>query len=338
MTPQGQQLFAGLDIGGTKIAAVVANRRGHILASGVISSEPPGGPESACRRAADLLRELEDQCASKFLALGVGAPGLVDSSSGKTVLLPNLPREWQDFNIVEAFVGYLGRPAYLMNDARLATLGEYTFGTQPPVVDMLFVTVGTGVGGGLVLDGKLRTGAYGAAGELGHHTIIPDGAQCGCGSRGCLETLISGPALSAAGWALVESDRAPILTELTKKNNGRVTPLLMVEAANEGDFEVANAINRAATYLGIGIANAISITAVQEVVVGGGLVVLGDHLLGPVRKVVRERVRMFPSASIRVRCSTLGVNVGALGGVALAIQQYSRCLSTAPSPFMESFQ
>jgi glucokinase len=203
---------------------------------------------------------------------------------------------------------------------------------------MLLVTVGTGVGGGLILDGKLRMGPYGAAGELGHHTIIPDGPQCGCGNHGCLETLVSGPALTKAGRDLLESGRAPGLYALAGGDGSRVTPLLMAQAAADGDADTADAIQRAATYLGIGIANAISITAVQEVVVGGGLAFLGDRLLGPVRTVVRERVRMFPSSSIRVRCSALGANAGALGGVALAVQEYSRNPSTAPKPSMESFQ
>lgn len=323
MTHPGQQLFAGLDIGGTKIAAVIADSRGQIAASGVVATEPTLGPELAARRAAALLRELEDRCPSEFLAVGVGAPGLVDTSSGEILLLPNLPREWQGFNIIGALATSLRRPAYLLNDARLAALGEYTFGARLRGADMLFVTVGTGVGGGLIFDGKLRLGACGAAAELGHHTILPDGPPCGCGNRGCLETLISGPALTAAGRALLESGRAPGLHALASGDIDKVTPLLMAEAARDGDFDAADAIERAATYLGIGIANAVSITAVQEVVVGGGLAFLGDRLLGPVRQVVRQRVRMFPSSSIRIRCSALGANAGALGGVALAVQEYS---------------
>jgi glucokinase len=338
MAPPGQPLFAGLDIGGTKIAAVIADSRGEITASGVIATEPSLGPELAGERAAALLRELEGRCTSEFLAVGAGAPGLVDSSTGKVLLLPNLPEEWQNFNLVERLTAALGRPAYLLNDARLAALGEYTFGARPRSADMLFVTVGTGVGGGLIFDGKLRMGAYGAAGELGHHTVLPDGPQCGCGSRGCLETLVSGPALTKAGRALLESGRAPGLCALASGDSSRVTPLLMAEAAREGDVDAAEAIEHAATYLGIGIANAISITAVQEVVVGGGLAFLGDRLLGPVRRVVRERVRMFPSSSIRIRCSSLGANAGALGGVALALQEYSKDSSAAPNPFMETFQ
>jgi len=338
MTDPGQQLFAGLDIGGTKIAAAIADPRGRIAASGVIPTDPSQGPESTARRAAALLRELEQECSGDFPAVGVGVPGLVDPWSGKILLLPNLPKEWQDFNFVEQFESLLGRPAYLLNDARLAALGEHTFGAPPAARDMLFVTIGTGVGGGLILEGKLRLGAYGAAGELGHHTIIPDGLLCGCGNYGCLETLISGPALSAAGRSLMDAGRAPSLSARTGGDGNKVTPLLMAKAADSGDFAVADAIHQAATYLGIGIANTVGIVAVPEVVIGGGLSMLGERLFGPVRNVIRERVRMFPSASIRVRCSTLGANAGALGGVALAMQEYSLTQSKAPNPFMETSQ
>ncbi len=338
MTPQVPKLFAGLDIGGTKIAAVIADPCGEIAASGVVPTEPSLGPEAAAERVAGLLRELESRCSGEFLAVGVGAPGLVDSVRGRFVLLPNLPGEWQEFPIIRWFTTALCRPAYVLNDARLAALGEYTFGARQYAADMLFVTVGTGVGGGLILDGQLRLGAFGAAGEVGHHTILPDGPQCGCGNHGCLETLISGPALNAAGRALLECGRTPVPAALTGHDSSRVTPLLMAEAADRGDSEIANAIERAATYLGIGIANAVSITGVQDVIVGGGMAFLGERLLGPVRSVVRERVRMFPSSSVRVCRSALGVHAGALGGVALAIQEYSRDASAAPNPYMETLQ
>ncbi len=193
----------------------------------------------------------------------------------------------------------------------------------------LFVTVGTGVGGGLILDGKLRLGAFGAAGELGHHTILPDGPVCGCGNRGCLETLISGPVLTLAGQSLMGSGHAPILSELVQGDATRVTPLQMSIAADNGDDSVSNAIQHAVEYLGIGIANAVSITAVETVVLGGGLSALGERLLGPVRKAILNRVKMFPSEHVKVRVSSLGENAGALGAAVLTMIESKRLESTA---------
>lgn len=317
------RLFAGVDVGGTKIAAVIADARGDLVAQGTIPTQAQGGPAQAVERTSRLLHDLCSSHSVNILAIGIGLPGLVDPETGTIVLLPNLPRQWWGFAFAEAFAAHTQIPAFLLNDARMAALGEYTFGGNRGARDMLFVTVGTGIGGGLILDGKLRLGAFGAAGELGHQTILPDGAACGCGSRGCLETLVSGPALAAAGRALLRDGHAPRLSKLVNGDPDKVTATQMAIAAESGDTAVGAAIRQAAEYLGVGVANAVTITAVRDVVIGGGLSILGDLLLEPVRSVILERVRMFPSHTVNVSCSTLGEKCGALGGVALAIEQYN---------------
>jgi glucokinase len=324
-------LFAGVDFGGTKIAAVIADDRGNIVAEGVIPTRPSDGPDQAVERTNRLLDDLCRQHSLDILAMGIGLPGLVDRDAGTILFLPNLPQQWCGFGIAKAFASPSQRPVFLLNDARMATLGEYTFGDAGGSQDMLFITAGTGIGGGLVLDGKLRFGAFGAAGEIGHQTILPDGVPCSCGSRGCLETLFSGPALAATGRALMSDGRAPRLSELVAGDPARVTATRMAVAARSGDSAVADAIRLAAQYLGVGVANAVTITAVHNVVIGGGLSVLGDLILEPVRQEVHERVRMFPSEVVRISCSTLGDKCGALGGVALAVQEYNlkTCITSA---------
>ncbi len=317
------EVFAGVDFGGTKIAVALAGAGGDILAEGVIPTLPESGPAQAVERTCRLLDELCREHSVNYLAIGIGLPGLVDREAGKIVFLPNLPEQWRGFPIAHEFASYTKRPVSLLNDARMAALGEFTFGKGAGTQDMLFVTVGTGIGGGLVLDGKLRLGAFGAAGEVGHHTVLPDGAPCSCGSRGCLETLVSGPALAAAGKALMRDGLAPRLSELVAGDPGKVTATQMALAAEGGDSAVADAIRRAAEYLGIGIANAVTISAVNNVVIGGGLSVMGELLLEPVRRAVRERVRMFPGEVVHISCSSLGDKSGALGGVALAQQTYN---------------
>lgn len=329
MDHAGTCFFAGVDFGGTKIAAAIADARGRIVAEGVIPTEAQDGPRQAVARTNQLLDDLCRDPSVKTLATGIGLPGLIDRDSGTIVFLPNLPEDWCGFAIAEAFAVHGRSPVFLLNDARMATLGEFTFGDNRGAEDMLFVTVGTGIGGGLILDGKLRLGAFGAAGELGHHTILPDGVACGCGSRGCLETLVSGPALAAAGRRLMHDGHAPRLRELVNGDPGKVTASVMALAAQSGDKEVADAIRCAAEYLGVGVANAVTICAVRNVVIGGGLSVLGDLLLEPVRRVIRERVRMFPSEAVKVSCSTLGEKCGALGGVALAMQECGKATGNA---------
>lgn len=323
MRNAGSGYFAGVDFGGTKIATVVADARGNIVAEAVIPTHSQDGPAQAVNRTCRLLDDLCREHSLEILAIGIGLPGLVDPEAGAIVFLPNLPEQWRGYKIAAAFALHSQRPVALLNDARMAALGEFTFGNPLASQDMLFVTVGTGIGGGLVLDGKLRLGAFGAAGEIGHHTILPQGPPCSCGGRGCLETLVSGPALAAAGSRLMQEGRAPKLKELVAGDPGKITATQMVLAAERGDQAVAEAIRQAAEYLGVGIANAVTISAVRNVVIGGGLSVLGELLLEPVRKEILARVRMFPAEVVKVSCSVLGDKSGALGGVALAVQEYN---------------
>ncbi len=313
-----REIFAGVDIGGTKAAAALGTADGEVLATGLMPVFR-GEAAAVLERTALMLERLSPQCACTPVAIGVGLPGLVDVDTGTALFLPNLPGKWKDVRVAEILGGRTGMPVFILNDARLATLGEYTFGAGRTAANMLLVTVGTGIGGGLILDGRLRLGLHGGAGEVGHQTILPDGPECACGSRGCLETLASGPALAAEGSALLKQGLAPRLRDLVA--TGAVTPMLMAEAAAAGDALVGAAIERAARYLGIGIANAVTITAVELVVITGGMSALGELLLEPIRAVLRERVRMFPGGEVEVRCSELGDKAGVMGGIALAAQR-----------------
>jgi glucokinase len=180
---------------------------------------------------------------------------------------------------------------------------------------MAFFSIGTGVGGGVVVDGRLRLGPLGAAGELGHQTILPDGPRCGCGNRGCLETLASGPAIAAEGIRLMKMGLAPGLFELVNGDPARVTPHEMLVS---GDASTREAIERAAQLLGIGVANVVTVLHPVLVVIGGGVGELGQILLEPIREVVRQRVGMFPTDQLKIEKSRLGDRAGILGAIALA--------------------
>lgn len=312
------KVCAGVDLGGTKIAILLGRIDGEILAYEKIETRSEDGPEQGFQRVASSLKNLAEQSGSNFEAIGLGVPGLADPRTGTIEFLPNLPESWSGFAAGKYLGELSGRAVHVMNDARLAAMGEFYFGSETPKPNLLVVTVGTGIGGGLILEGKLRLGECGAAGEVGHHTILPDGAACTCGSNGCLETLINGRQLNAAGVELARQGKAPRLLELVKGNLEEISAREMAQAAEQGDTQVGNAIETAARYLGIGIANAVSITAVPEVVLCGGVALLGDLLLKPVREEIKKRVRMFPASHVRVNCSTLGEKVGALGALALA--------------------
>jgi glucokinase len=309
---------AGVDLGGTKIAVLLGRADGEIVAYEKIETRSEDGPEQGFQRVAASLKKLSEQSGSCFDAIGLGVPGLADPKSGTIEFLPNLPKSWSGFPAGKYLGELSGRTVRVLNDARLAAMGEFYFGSETPRPNLLVVTVGTGIGGGLILDGKLRLGECGAAGEIGHHTILPDGMACSCGSNGCLETLINGRQLNAAGIELARQGKAPRLVDLVGGDLETISPKEMAQAAEQGDAQVGIAIETAARYLGIGIANAVSITAVPEVVLCGGVALMGALLLKPVREEIQKRVRMFPASHVRVTCSTLGEKVGAMGALALA--------------------
>ena len=316
------QFLAGVDLGGTSIKAALANGTGEIFVSDSVPTESHAGPVAVIERIAALVRRLISQGGNigSLAGIGVGIPGLVDVSTGTTQFLPNMPTQWRNVPVAALLRERLGCPVWLLNDVRTATLGElrYGHGKASPRLTMAFFSIGTGIGGGVAIDGQLRLGPLGAAGELGHQTILPDGPRCGCGNRGCLEALASGPAIIGEGVRLLRNGLAPRLHELVDGNADRVTPREMLIAANAGDELVREALVQAATYIGIAAANVVTILHPELLVLGGGGAELGDILITPVRRVIQDRVGMFPTDHVRVESSQLGDRAGLAGAIALA--------------------
>jgi len=317
-----ERVYASVDLGGTNIACALATGEGKVLVESTVPTLAHEGPEAVLRRVAELVRELSSRARREPEALGMGVPGLADLKEGRTLFLPNLPTQWRDVPVRGLLEPQVRCPVYLLNDVRMATLGELTFGHGREFEDptMAFFALGTGIGGGIVVEGRLRLGPLGAAGELGHQTIVPDGPLCGCGNRGCLEALASGPAITAEGVRLMLVGQAPNLHELTGGDVSAVTPRQMAAAARAGDGAIRDAIIRAAGYLGIGVANVVTALHPDLVVLGGGVAGIGELLFDTVRRTVRSRVRMLPAESVRVEPSMLGDRAGMFGGIALAMQ------------------
>jgi glucokinase len=313
-------IYAGVDLGGTNIECALARSDGLILCSGKALTRSHEGSSAVLKRITDLTRGLAAEIKTEPLALGLGVPGLADLKRGSTRFLPNLPTNWRDVPVAEILAPEIGCPVYLLNDVRMATLGELVFGHGRSSRTMAFFSLGTGIGGGVVVEGRLRLGPLGAAGELGHQTILPDGPRCGCGNYGCLETLASGPAFSAEGVRLMLSGQAPELHRRVRGDASAVTPSEMAAAAEAGDHAVKEAITRIARFLGIAAANVITVLHPDLIVFGGGVAAVGHLLFETVRQTVRERVGMFPVDDIRIEPSLLGDNAGIMGGIALAMK------------------
>jgi glucokinase len=318
-------IYAGVDLGGTKVACALGSIEQGVTVEKTIPTESQEGPDAVLAHVADVVEALAEQAGAQPAALAMGVPGLADLQNGVTKFLPNLPGKWRDVAVRDALSPRLGCPVYLINDVRCATLAELTFGhgreDAPgilPAHTMAFFAIGTGIGGGVVVDGSLRLGPLGAAGELGHHTIVPDGPLCGCGNRGCLEALASGSAITAEGVRLLKSGQCPKLHEIVDGDASRVTPRELAAAAEAGDEAAATAIRRAAEYIGIAVSNVIVTIHPDLVVLGGGVAEIGAILIDPIRETIRRRVHMIPADDIRIERSQLGESAGVLGAIALA--------------------
>ena len=226
-------------------------------------------------------------------AAGAGVPGLFDEASGRIVFLPNLPPAWNGREFARPLAGRLGVPAGLINDARAFTLAESRMGAAAGSSTVICLTLGTGVGGGVVVDGRLRYGPHGRAGELGHQVIDPDGPRCGCGNRGCVEAFAAGAALSRLG--------------------GQASPQAVFRAAAAGDGRAAAAVEAVACRLAVGIANLITVLWPERVVVGGGVAAAGEQLLGPLRAAVADLSPLVDPASYEIVPAALGPAAGAIG-------------------------
>lgn len=320
MSDSNMQYYTGVDLGGTMIKLAVGDGDGNILAEHSTPTDSHGGPEGVLGRIAQGAREVASKAGVEPAAMGIGLPGTVDIPNGKSVYLSNMPTHWRDVPVADILSEKLNYPVYILNDARVATLAELDFGVgrDSQSLTMIFLGLGTGIGGGVVVDGRLRLGAIGSAGELGHLIVEPDGRPCGCGGHGCLETFASGPALVGEAVRLLHCGQAPKLHEIVGGDVAKVTPRTMGDAAREGDEKIRIAIERAGRYLGVGIASLVAILYPDLVVIGGGVAGLGDLIFEPARRAVHEYVKMFDLGFLRIEPAVLGSRAGVLGAVALA--------------------
>ena len=321
MTTEG--LYGAVDLGGSHIGLALgsvdpAAGDYRLVARRNLEGGGYDGWRPVLDRIAEGLLELEREVGERPSAVGVGCPGWVDVEAGETRFLPNLPTQWRDVPVARILGDRLGTRVHLLNDVRAATLGEFTLGAGRGASTMALFALGTGIGGGVVVDGRLRLGPLGSAGELGHQTVDSNGPLCGCGNRGCLEAVASGPAIAAAGVRLLRSGQAPLLFERTEGDAGRVTAETMGEAARAGDEAVMRELERIAGLIGVAAANVVVALHPELVLLGGGVAGLGDVLFDGVRRELAERVRVFPIDGVRVEPTALGANSGLAGALVWA--------------------
>lgn len=311
-------LILAVDLGGTKIYSALVGEGERILRRDVRPTEAPLGQE---RVIANILASLDVVTPPGALrdgsirALGVGAPGPLDPETGRIIFAPNL--QWRDVNLKQILEDVLGIPVFLENDANLAAFGEHLYGAGRGHDHMVFLTVSTGVGGGLILGGEIYSGAFGGAGEVGHIVVVPEGPTCSCGNRGCLEAVASGRAIRRRAVELISGGNGRRILELAGGNPADVDAPVVTRAAQEGDPEAREILESAGRYLGMAIAGICTLLNPSLFVIGGGVARgAGRLLLEAAEEEARRRVLPAFREILRIVPAALLGRAGVLGAAA----------------------
>jgi len=308
--------LAGIDIGGTKIAIALADLGGGLLARRRIPTRPDLGPGVALENICLSIEEMAAEADASLSSIGVGCPGPLDIENG-LVLSPANLRTWNRVPIVEKFRDHFGVEIVFDNDANAAALGECIYGAGKGFRNVFYVTISTGIGGGIVLDGEVYHGVANGAGEVGHSIVKPDGIRCNCGSIGCLETICSGTHIARRVQERVDSGEGSLLRDLV---DGGAAPSgeTLIEAVKQNDRTARELWDETCRYLAIGLGNAITILAPDVLIIGGGISAAGDLLLEPLRESIPTYVSMIPADRINIVPAALREDSGLYGAVALA--------------------
>ena len=311
-----------VDIGGTKIIAAIISVRGQVMAKEYRLTMADEGPPSVINRifsAIEHLLKANNTDLSQLDSISIAAAGAINFAKGRITLSPNLP-EWHDIPLRDIVRERYGVTTLLLNDASAAALAEHRFGAGIGTDNLIYLTVSTGIGGGIIIDGKLYMGACGSAGEIGHMTIDVNGARDSCGNIGCLETLASGTAVAREAIKRIRRGEESYLTEIVGGKIENITAEKVSLAAQHGDSLALAVIAQAATYLGAGLVNVVNIFNPEIIVIGGGMAQMGDLLLNPARKVVEERAFPVSSGAVRIVPTRLGSNAEVMGAAVFARQ------------------
>ncbi|MFW0861483.1 MAG: ROK family protein [Dethiobacter sp.] len=320
-----EKLYAAVDLGGTKIYAVLAENSGRILSSIRYDTLVDEGPEAILGQMAVSVRELLSQAGAginRLSAVGVCLAGFFDWQRRLLIHSPNIPGLDQ-IRVEERLSRKLFVPVLAENDANAAAIGEARRGAASGSQDVLYITVSTGIGAGLVLGGQIYRGSRGFAGEVGHMVVKSGGILCGCGRYGCLETVASGTAIARAANEALQNGTATLLRELAREQGGRVNAATVFSAARAGDKPAQEIISEAVYYLGIALVNLVNMLNPEVVVIGGGVSAAGEELFVPLEKAIRNYAIPPAAASVTLKQATLGVEAGVKGMLCLLTEAES---------------
>lgn len=304
----------GIDVGGTNVKIALVDDSGKIIYSNSVPTRAEMGYEYTVNNIKqaiyDLLKETKLE-AKEIEGIGFGFPGQVDYKSGVVRLAPNIPG-WVDVPIAKMIEDEFHIPTRVDNDVRCAALGELKYGAGKGCENLICITVGTGIGSGLIVNGKLVRGASNAAGEIGHIKLqIHDGPICGCGDTGCMEAFASGPAIVAMAEEYILGGKSTKYREMA--NGGDITPFIVAEAAKAGDPVARRIFSRIGEYIGIGMASVVNLLNPEKIIIGGGVADAGDILLDPLKDTLKKRAMKIAGETVEVVPAQLGNTAGVIG-------------------------
>ena len=318
---QTKEYFVGVDLGGTKILAGIFDSKLELKGTTKLSTKSERGPDKVIERIARCVQDALDECdlaIAQVRGIGVGTPGTVDAESGRVIFSPNLSG-WKDVPLKKELEKQLDAPVFVGNDANICTLGvfEHEFKSKP--LHLAGIFIGTGIGGGLVINGSLYFGHNHTAGEIGHTIIDVNGPKCGCGNRGCLEALASRTAIFKKIQSGVKDGQKTLLTDMLGPDLADMRSGDLRKAIRRGDKFVQKTVEEAAEYAGIGVANLINLLNPEIVVLGGGVIeALSDEMLPIIIKTAKEHSLPGTSKGVEIVASKLGDLAGITGGAVLA--------------------
>jgi len=318
----------GVDIGGTNLVVGAMPADGsRELGVHTLPTRALLGGEAVVQRICEMIEEtiarvIKETGATRadIAGVGIGSPGPLDRANGIVIITPNLG--WRDFPLRDMVSERVKLPATLDNDANCATLGEWWLGAAKGARNVVGFTLGTGIGGGLILDGRLYHGASDVAGELGHTTIEANGRRCGCGNYGCLEAYASGPAIAMRAREALEGGDPSLLPGLVDGDLSKLTAAMVYKAAAQGDQIASDVVKDTARFLGIGVANVLNVFNPDVVVLAGGVAQAGDSLFVPLRAEVRRRAFKPAVDACRIVPGALGGSAGMVGAVAAFLAEH----------------
>ena len=316
-----KEYLVGVDLGGTKILAGVFNAKLELKGTTKLSTKADRGVDAVIERIARCVKEALDECdlnLSQLRGIGIGAPGAVDTETGRVIFAPNLPG-WKDVPLKKSLEKLLDVPVFLGNDCNVCTLGVFDQEYKAKPRDLIGIFIGTGIGGGLILNGDLYHGHNLTAGEIGHMVIEVNGPKCGCGNRGCFEALASRTAIFREIQAAVKDGQETLLTDMLGKDLSDMRSGDLRKAIRRGDKLATKVVEAAAEFAGIGVANLINVLNPEIVVIGGGVIeALADEMMPTLIKAAKEHVMTGTMSGIEIKASKLGDNAGITGAAVLA--------------------